>query len=179
MMVDQVDRILGKIRDRRMSLNPVTSEADVIAFEQKHGIQLPDEYRTFLLRVGNGGLGPPFYRLQPLGEVPSGMTPRENAEWSQLALVREAFPFTRYWVWEEGELSTEGTEDDVHKGSLRIGDDGCGMYWHLIITGPDRGMVWQITGEGIQPIAPKRSFLQWYEDWLDGKDSFYGFTECT
>jgi hypothetical protein len=30
-----------------------------------------------------------------------------------------------------------------------------------------------IAGEGIQPACPKRDFLTWYEDWLDGKDSFY------
>jgi len=49
------------------------------------------------------------------------------------------------------------------------------MNWHLIVTGPDRGVPWMLAGEGIQPLCPKRTFLQWYEDWLDGKDSFYGY----
>ena len=42
------------------------------------------------------------------------------------------------------------------------------MYWFVIVTGPERGNVWMICGEGIQPTAPKRDFLQWYEEWLDG-----------
>jgi hypothetical protein len=42
------------------------------------------------------------------------------------------------------------------------------MYWCVIVTGPERGNVWMISDEGIQPTAPKRDFLQWYEDWLDG-----------
>jgi hypothetical protein len=47
------------------------------------------------------------------------------------------------------------------------------MYWHLIVAGPERGNVWTLSSEGIQPTAPKRDFLTWYEDWLDGKGSWY------
>jgi len=42
------------------------------------------------------------------------------------------------------------------------------MDWHLIVKGPETGNIWWICGEGIQPTAPKRSFLRWFEDWLDG-----------
>jgi len=38
--------------------------------------------------------------------------------------------------------------------------------WH--ITGPERGNIWWICGEDIQPTAPNWDFLQWFEDWLDG-----------
>ncbi|CAM5271445.1 hypothetical protein STANM309S_06406 [Streptomyces tanashiensis] len=34
-----------------------------------------------------------------------------------------------------------------------MGTDGCGMYWHLIVTGPQRGHVWQIAGEGAMPFG--------------------------
>ena len=49
------------------------------------------------------------------------------------------------------------------------------MNWHLIVNGPERGIPWMLCGEGIQPVCPKRTFVQWYEDWLDGRDSFYGY----
>lgn len=62
-------------------------------------------------------------------------------------------------------------------GSLLLGNDGCGMYWHLIVNGQERGIPWMLCGEGIQPVSPRRGFLQWYEDWLDGKDSFYGYAD--
>jgi hypothetical protein len=42
------------------------------------------------------------------------------------------------------------------------------MDWHLIITGPERGNIWLITGEGMQHTNPRRDFLKWYSDWLDG-----------
>jgi hypothetical protein len=86
-----------------------------------------------------------------------------------------ALPDDRLQVWENDETSDEGDEAQIGWGSICLGTDGCGMNWHLIVTGPDRGVPWMLAGEGIQPLCPKRTFLQWYEDWLDGKDSFYGY----
>lgn len=106
------------------------------------------------------------------------MPPEQAREWAELPNVRKPFPFTRFWVWEDGQESSEGTDSHVTFGSIYIGNDGCGAYWHLIITGPERGNVWMLCGEGIQPTCPKRDFLTWYEDWLDGKDSFYGWPEA-
>ena len=34
-------------------LNPPVSEAEVLAFEQKYGLTLPEGYRDFLLTIGN------------------------------------------------------------------------------------------------------------------------------
>jgi hypothetical protein len=47
------------------------------------------------------------------------------------------------------------------------------MNWHLIVTGPDRGSIWWITGEGMQHTFPKRDFLTWYIDWLEGVESWW------
>jgi hypothetical protein len=152
-------------------------EADVLSFEALHAITLPDDYRLFITTVGNGGIGPVAYGLLRLGAVGTDLTPDERRYWGELPDVRRPFPFTRHWVWEDGEVSTEGTAEQPSHGSIMLGTDGCGMYWHLIITGPDRGIPWQVCFEGIQPVCPRRSFTEWYEDWLDGKGSFYGFRE--
>lgn len=147
----------------------------VRAFESKHGVSIPTGYRDFLVRVSNGGPGPPDYGLNRLGEPASDMLPDEKRQWTQLTKIREPFPFTKHWIWENGETFNEGTRDDVGCGSILIGNDGCGGYWHLVVMGADRGIPWMLAGEGIQPVCPKRPFLDWYEDWLDGRDSFYGF----
>jgi hypothetical protein len=176
-MYSQLARIRSKLKERRGTLNPVAPELEVLAFEARHGISLPADYRLFLTELGNGGMGPPDHGLVPLGHTDSGVIVEEKALWSQLPFVARPFPFTRYWVWEDGEVSEEGTAEQVGHGSVYLGHDGCGMLWHLIVSGAERGVPWQLCGEGIQPVCPKRSFLQWYEDWLDGLDSFYGFPE--
>ena len=175
----QLDRIQRKLQARRITLDPPLSVSDLQAFERLHGIALPEGYRNFLLTIGNGGIGPPSYGLAKLGEVARDMRPEQQDCWLKLTKIRQVFPFTKCWVWENDKLSDEGRTEDIEKGSIYIGNDGCGMYWHLIVTGPDRGIPWMICGEGIQPVCPKRDFLQWYEDWLDGRDSFYGYESQT
>ena len=105
------------------------------------------------------------------------MPPGEAALWRDLPRVTAPFPFTRTWVWEDGDTSTEGNQEQVEYGSICLGNDGCGMYWHLVVTGPERGNVWLLAGEGIQPTTPKRDFLRWYEDWLDGTTDWWGGPE--
>src|SRR5689334_18661513 len=132
---------------------PATTD-EVARFEADHGVALPADYRSFLLHVGNGGVGPPAYGLFPLGTIEKHASAEERELWCSLRRLREPFPFTNYWVWEGGESSPEGTENDLNKGTIRLGHDGCGLYWHLVVTGPDRGIVWQFADVGIQPTAP-------------------------
>lgn len=171
----QLDRIRQKLNERSIELAPPLELAEVTSFERNHGVELPEGYRRFVLEVGSAGAGPPEYGLIRLGTACRDMNDQMTAEWTSLPNLAKAFPFTRHWIWEEGAETDEGSEQQVDFGSFVLGNDGCGRYWHLIVTGPDRGCPWMLAGEGIQPTAPKREFLDWYEDWLDGKDSFYGF----
>ena len=167
-MEDRLLRIRRKIAAAGKTLNPLLSEEEVLAFEHKHSITLPEGYRRFLLEVGNGGDGPPFYNLVPLGSGPNSQCLEDVRYWEELPHVHLAFPFTETWVWEADALSEEGTKEQVKHGSIFVGEDGCGMEWHLIVTGAERGNVWMICGEGVTPQNPRRDFLTWYEDWLDG-----------
>ncbi|WP_435007559.1 SMI1/KNR4 family protein [Tundrisphaera lichenicola] len=164
----RIDRIRRKLEASGKSLNPTLSQVEVEDFESRHGIRLPDAYRTYLLELGNGGDGPTEYGVPRLGEVADDMNREEAELWTSLPKVREDFPFTKRWIWEADEETEEGASDDIPLGSLYIGNDGCGMYWHLIINGPARGQVWLFDENGIAPTIPPRDFLQWYEDGLDG-----------
>lgn len=42
----------------KYKLSPPASEETIQKFEEQEGIRLPEEYRDFLLFVGNGGAGP-------------------------------------------------------------------------------------------------------------------------
>src|SRR5512142_2282534 len=48
-------------------LNPPLPEADVISFERRHKVSLPDDYRRFITEIGNGGAGP-YYGVFPFGK---------------------------------------------------------------------------------------------------------------
>ena len=79
---------------------------------------------------------------------------------------------------------------------MSICDYGCALYGKLILTGPYRGRVWNLSGdaayygpfggaEGLhdefapcedEPTDDPRdyTFLEWYESWLDGQLKFAG-----
>jgi hypothetical protein len=168
---ERIDRIARKVRERGLHLGPPLDETALADFESGRGVTLPEGFRAFLQRVGNGGgrarNGPPDCGLLALGEVPEDMTESESRPSRDVARLRRSFPFTRAWIWEEGEGSDEGTREQVWDGNLHLGTDGCAQYWVLVVTGPERGNVWMLTGVGITPAGPKADFLQWFEDWLD------------
>jgi hypothetical protein len=161
----RVSRIKNKIAERGLQLNPPASLGEVEFFEARSQVRLPEEYRRFLLEIGDGGGGPPEYGLMKLGQVPKD---RGADAGEALEHLHRPFPLTRHWVWEGDEDPKEELRQALNHGRLHLGTDGCGMYWILIVTGPERGQVWLTADVGIQPCAPRRDFLSWYEYWLDG-----------
>ena len=85
----------------------------------------------------------------------------------------QAFPLTRHWIWEDDEEDKPELRDAIEHGRLFLGNDGCAQYWILIVTGSERGQVWQRSDVGVQPCAPRRDFLSWYNYWLDGGDDWW------
>jgi hypothetical protein len=60
-----------------------------------------------------------------LGYATGDMQTEEARVWTELPGVGEPFPFTKTWVWENGDQSDEGTREDVTRGSVYVGNDGC------------------------------------------------------
>jgi SMI1 / KNR4 family (SUKH-1) len=163
---ERVDRIARKVRERGLRFGPTLTDESIADFESRGGCLLPDGYRAFLQHVGDGGIGPPAYGLLRLGQTPDDMSVEESRSWAEVRNLSRPFPFTRPWVWEDGDLCDEGTREQVEHGSIHLGTDGCAQYWVLIVSGPERGNIWMLADVGITPTAPKRDFLQWFEDWL-------------
>ncbi len=167
-------------------------KSDLRRIEEAAGVSFPSEYRSFLLRFGDGNVGPGwFYRLA------KGLTPAS----------KQPFPLTKPFLGrcaptyqrlseklqreEFGRLSNEWDIIPKHDGVLSICDYGCSMYGALILNGPFKGRVWMLSGdvayygpfggsEGLhdeyapcewEPTdTPKDySFFEWYESWLDGQ----------
>lgn len=167
---------------------PPVAEAEVRAFERRHSIKLPDEYREFLTKLGNGGAGP-SYGILPLAvyddrdldpEVNEGMigdlaAPFPHADawnadktyWGRRPDIDE--DEEAYYDWRE-----EYTTNDQIAGSLPVCHEGCGFFFLLVVTGTDRGKMWldgRASDEGIMPVTDegrrRLTFGKWYENWLD------------
>ena len=117
-MNPQIDRILEKVHSQGRILNAPISECAIQEFESAHGIQLPEGYREFLMRVGNGGDGPPCYGLGRLGLPANDMPPEQARLWIELRDVQKSFPFTHYWIWDVGQETDEGSLEQTKHGSI-------------------------------------------------------------
>lgn len=106
-------------------------------------------------------------------------------------LLAEPFPLTAAWLWEEeGDEATLSEEEFENRmdavfdhGSVLLGTDGCGMYWHLIVTGPQRGHVWLIDENGAVPFGTRPGtslmpgtpgFAGWVTHWAQGRSWYAG-----
>jgi hypothetical protein len=167
---------LERATSRFARREPPVGEDAVTAFEHEHGVELPEPYRTYLAYVGNGASGPAYYGVENLGAAPPG-----SYHFLRPGLLRESFPLTEAWVWEDdAEFDQFQAEHDVEAGraapdskaarfmathragTLHLGTDGCGMDYQLVVTGPARGQVWMVSGEGAMPVAED------FQAWLDG-----------
>lgn len=91
---------------------------------------------------------------------------------------------TNFWDWgNEPGLDGEELERKIssvwNHGSVFLGDDGCGMYWYLIVTGELRGHVWLLMEESALPFGEPFGystggigFYGWVVQWVEGKDWF-------
>ncbi|HEU4880609.1 MAG TPA: SMI1/KNR4 family protein [Longimicrobium sp.] len=187
-----LDRIADKVRRAREMdlrpfgaetggippLDPPLAEDEVAAVEARLGVTMPEEYRGFITRVGNGGAGPAYglfaleraLRVSKLDEHPELLaTPFPHVEAYNPDKDPEVLAF-----WnraDRGEVSEE--EADAHAlreaaGTLALCDEGCGYIHLLVVTGPARGTMW-IDSRGADAgfIPLDVTFLQWYERWID------------
>jgi SMI1 / KNR4 family (SUKH-1) len=167
-------------------------DLEVRQVEAEAGVSLPPDYRAFLLRFGDGDVGPGWFR-----RVREGLTPES----------RRPFPLCNPFLGccspAHARLSEDAKRADykgllaaweaIPKGDgiLRICDYGCAIYGALVLNGPFAGKVWVLSGDaayygpfgGSEPLhdeyapdeweptaAPRDySFFEWYESWLDGQ----------
>lgn len=141
--------------------NPPVSVDAVEQFEQKIGVTLPDDYRTFLLEAGNGGAGP-FYGLFSLKDVERWLT--WDVEPEKIPLLSP----------ETDEEQFDDEDENWRCGCIPIGSQGDTYFTYLLVTGPNRGRVVYIEYDGGWVFFPReQSFISWYERWLREVSSGY------
>lgn len=125
----------------RYRLAPPLAPERLAHLERAANVRLPDDYRDFVLTLGDGGAGP-YHGLWPLDD------PRQLA-----ALAGECALGERAW-------------GEPWRGVVALGHLGCGHVAFLVVSGPRRGQVWldAATVGVVAPIAPH--FIAYYTQWL-------------
>lgn len=170
-------------------LGPVLAPAEIVVFEERYGLRLPEDLRTFLSTVGNGGAGP-GYGLNRLGllAIPSrpALPPGDMAivfsggkTTYPVEFYEQAFSYDYFETLEELEAAPEilrlpnDLVDPVweptdeawalyRQGALTLADYGCGLTARLLVSGPSTGTVWVFDDcdrAGITPFADFASSL--------------------
>jgi hypothetical protein len=166
-------------------------EQTVARFEREHGIALPEDYRSFLTEIGNGGAGP-SYGVFKLGEM-DGLGSKSEV-WHAGVFVgqlRDPFPHEQAWnlpperFAEMHRLSGAAYDDYAQRldqeywdlrhvaGAIPICHHGCALRDWLVVSGPRAGTVWhdaRTSDGGLSPVTDEQgrmlSFSGWYLAWL-------------
>lgn len=154
----RLERVRKKVASRKLAMNKLADAGEVEGFERRTGVRLPEGYRRFIIEVANGGDGPGGVLL-PLRDSMFAEPPSN---------LRKPFPLADPWIWEADEHATPDGIAAAGHGRLFLVEQGCGMYWVLIVSGVARNQVWSATDVGVAPCNPRRDFLSWFEYWLDG-----------
>ena len=174
-------------------LNPPVSEAEVLAFEEKYGVSLPEDYRAFVQTIGNANaqkletMAGPYYGLYAFGtqvddllyegseiylKAPCALSPdMTQEEWESLSdpLLtdeEEEDEEEGYVIEVEDKYFAERAK--VFGGLLPLGSQGCAYYHALVLNGKYAGRVVNVDLDLAQPkFAFETNFLDWYERYLD------------
>ena len=167
-------------------LNPPISEAEVLAFEKKYGVQLPECYRAFMLTIGDAKakksdfIAGPYYGLYAFGTSVDSLL-YEKIE-TYLKAPCNLSPDMTQEEWEtlsDPLLSSEEEEEEdddkyfaerakVFGGLLPLGSQGCTYEHALVLNGKYAGRVVNVDLDLLQPkFAFETNFLDWYERYLD------------
>lgn len=175
---DSLLQVFGNER-HRYKINSVLEDKEIVNFEKKHHIKLPEDYRLFISKIGNGLVGS-YYGLTPLIEAIYADLDRLDDNF----LINLSLPFPHKTAWnidfkdvpEErlGELEKEYFDNKQINGLLRVCNYGCGVFISLVVNGDEYGNIWfddRCSDNGIYPYKTKNkerfSFLDWYEESLD------------
>lgn len=157
-----IKRIQEKIDILHIKMGKCLSEEEIVAFEDCNKIQLPQAYRMFLKKVGDGC------------ERMIDKCCLNSLENSPCQNLSKPFMLEKFWIWEDDDRDSGMIESDlenkVYRGNIELIKLGDCISFNLIITGKCRGEVWNFSDVGVQPCSERQDFLGWFELWVDNQD---------
>ena len=176
----------------QFATNPTLSSGEVSAFEQRHKVALPAEYRHFISHIGNGGAGP-YYGVFPLGQMDYNFEMKPWHEGDDFVGVLSA-PFPLRGDWNDlsrkpsEKLNDANFEEEYYRqldefqrfywgslnGAFPICHMGCALRIWLVVSDEEAGQLWldrRADYKGLSPLTLKNNsratFSSWYQEWLD------------
>ena len=161
------------------------SMADVRAFEQKHGLKLPENYVRVLTELGSGA--GPYYGLYPLSKLGNDYSEHIGSDVTFLAASLTPK------IWKQVILGLDKIDDDeqydeimrkVVANAVAIGTQGCTYDTILMCGGSENGKIINIDWNMDEEYPPHFTHMT-FEDWYLGffkevaaknNISWYGFT---
>ena len=200
-MINQIESIISKLakareldlkfqefgaKEHKYFVNPRDSSSAILNFEKEHHVSLPDDYKLFLMKVGNGGkiyknlefpknAAGPGYGIYPLGVGIDEICPKAAQSLSKKIFFDSEMSKN---LWKSKALKSFDSHpvelrdkryNEMYSGIMIIGHNGCSSYNGIILNGKDAGKVIYLSYENeIMPqLAKEANFLDWYENWLD------------
>ncbi|WRZ95203.1 SMI1/KNR4 family protein [Streptomyces sp. NBC_01007] len=191
------DKVFGA-RAHGFALDATLTAAEVADLEARLDVDLPEDYRSFLLRVGAGGAGP-AYGILPVrragsagwhwvGELleevepgmfaelfPGGADPEATVGILAERPLEEEFDDpadldAALEAWEErlGEVQYDPRRT---AGALCLCDEGCGLMVWLVVTGSERGRMWRdprCNGTDLHPMRDTDNLPLDFASWYLG-----------
>lgn len=184
--LDAKRRIFGANAHRYRFAAPFPAD-QLAAFEARVGCALPDDYRAFITRVGNGGAGPSY------GVI--GFQADDGEDYTEYDDLGRPFAYTGkhnpvHLLDGEDDPDDEGDDEAAEdaaeerlraywrafdsRGALYLCHHGCASRSLLVVSGPCRGEIWDDETANDAGYAPamaasgqRHTFATWYAEWLD------------
>ncbi|MBL0913748.1 MAG: SMI1/KNR4 family protein [Bacteroidia bacterium] len=130
------------------------SKETLEAFERQHKVQLPLEYRQYLLEVANGGAGP-FYGMYALENCLLPLdTPEKDYLQRHPEHLSKPFPVTKEQVQAYDNGSIRDIELSKEAGGyLFISEYGSGTFIIMPLNGPFTGSLWYMQKQQGQKLT--------------------------
>jgi hypothetical protein len=165
--------------DHHYRVNPTLDDDSIAGFERMHHIRLPEDYRAFLLNIGDGGAGP-YCGILPLeqwnlaaGDVAARVPRPMKGFLSSLSPLNLRTALQSEWA-----SDLPPYEWHPFQGAITLNHQGSTFYTLLIVAGESRGRIVYVDTAGQPPYFVRNTdFLGWYERWLDetlaGRNMFW------
>jgi len=174
--LDKEYRIFGSNEHKYEFKSPIT-KYELNLFQELYEIELPEQYRNFILHFGSEGCGP-HYGLIPIEQAVKNQ--KGQPQDAEFIAVSKPFKFKEFWNQQYTNGDYGAWETNYFKahwidGALRISHEGCGYYTLLIVTGNEKGNIWKdarasdggIYPDGHYQAVEKTTFEEWYLNWLN------------